>query len=445
MLARMAEAATIVIRGGRVIDPASGLDSQADVIVSGDRIIGIGKGLASSHAAASARIIDASGCIVCPGLIDPHVHLREPGHEHKETIASGTAAAVAGGFTSVCCMPNTSPPFDTPEIIRFVYDRARTTARCRVFPVAAATVGRRGESPSEIGLLSRAGAVAFSDDGDAIPTSGAMAKVLRLVSVTGKCFMQHCQDPTLTQGASMHAGAVATRLGLGGWPREAEEVIIERDVRLNRALGCRYHVQHISSAGSVDIVRRARLAGQPVTAEATPHHLLLTHEACDGYDTNAKVNPPLREASDIEAVRQAIAEGVITVLGTDHAPHAPHEKGLDFESAPMGMVGLETALPLYLEALVESGVVDLKRLIEMMTVEPARLCGLDDCGLGRLALGGPADITIFDPATEWTITSEAFAGKSRNSPFLGRHVKGRAVVTIVNGEVRHEVSRSHAP
>lgn len=423
---------TLLIRGGRVIDPASGLDGPRDVLVASGRVQRIAQGI---DAPAGASVFDATGCLVTPGLIDPHVHLREPGHEHKETIASGTEAGVSGGFTSLCCMPNTSPAIDSPEIVRFVYDRARETGLCRVFPVAAGTAGRHGQQAAETGLLAQAGAVAFSDDGDAIADAGVMLKVMRLVAVTGRAFMQHCQDPSLTRGAAMHAGSVSMRLGLGGWPREAEEIIIERDVRLVGASGCRYHVQHLSSAGSVDIVRAAQARGLPVTAEATPHHLLLTHEACAGYDTSAKVNPPLREASDVEAIRRGVAEGVITVLGTDHAPHAPHEKAQDFESAPMGMIGLETAVGLYHEALVRSGVIDEARLVALLTIEPARLCGLDARGLGMLREGGPADVTVIDPALEWTVTHAEFAGKSRNSPFVGRRIRGRAVLSVVDGAV----------
>jgi dihydroorotase len=426
---------TLLIAGGRVIDPASGTDRLADIAVSDGRVVDIGSGLSRSPA---ARVIEATGCLVTPGLIDPHVHLREPGHEYKETIESGSRAAVAGGFTTVCCMPNTQPAIDSPEVIRFIFDRAATAA-CRVYPVAAATKGRRGVELAEIQLSARAGAVAFSDDGDAVPTAGLMAKVLSAVAATGKVFMQHCQDPTMTQGSSMHAGAVSTRLGLTGWPRAAEEVIIERDVRLNRAARCRYHVQHLSSAGSVEIVRRARADGQPVTAEASPHHLLLTDEAVDrggSPDSLAKVNPPLREQADIDAIRAGIADGTITILATDHAPHAAHEKALPFEEAPMGMVGLETALALYIKALIEPGVIGWMRLVEMMTTEPARLCGLAD--LGSLRIGGPADITVINPDLEWTIRATELAGLSRNTPFDGWNVRGRAVATIVAGEVRFE-------
>lgn len=425
---------TLLIRGGRVIDPASSTDATLDLAIRDDRIEAIGKGLSS---AGVDRVIDATGKLVVPGLIDPHVHLREPGHEHKETIASGTQSAVVGGFTSVCCMPNTAPALDAPELIRFVYDAAARTGACRVFPVAAATKGRKGEELAEIELLAQAGAVAISDDGDCIPTAGVMARVFGAVARTGLVFMQHCQDPTLTRGASMHAGEISVRLGLTGWPREAEEIIIERDVRLARASGCRYHVQHISSAGSVEIVRKARAAGARITAEASPHHLILTHEACDNYNTSAKVNPPLREASDRDAIRAGVADGTITVLATDHAPHADFEKSLPFEEAPMGLLGLESALPLYAEALVHTGLIGWPRLIAMMTLEPARLCGLDAKGLGVLRAGGVADVTILDPDAAWTLDAGALKSRSRNTPFAGRSLRGRATVTIVAGVVKH--------
>jgi dihydroorotase len=286
--------------------------------------------------------------------------------------------------------------------------------------------------------------VGFSDDGDCIASPGMMSRVLANVARTGLAFMQHCQEPSMTRGASMHAGEVATRLGLSGWPRAAEELIIERDIRLNRGVGCRYHVQHISSAGSVDIVRAARKAGQPVTAEASPHHLTLTHLACDGYTTAAKVNPPLREQADVDALIKGVADGTITVLATDHAPHAPDEKALPFEDAPFGLIGLESALSLYAQALVHSGAISWDRLIRLMTLEPAVLCGLDKLGLGALTQGGPADLTLIDPDREWTITREELAGRSSNTPFLGRSLKGRAVLTLVAGRVRHDISAEPA-
>ncbi|MEZ6243528.1 MAG: dihydroorotase [Phycisphaerales bacterium] len=427
---------TLLIQGGRVIDPASGLDAFVDIAITGGRIAEIGLNLARSPA---ARVIDADGLLVTPGLIDPHVHLREPGGEHKETIASGTAAAVAGGFTTVCCMPNTTPAIDSPELVRWVSSRAGQTGACRVFPVAAATIGRKGEQLTEIELCHTAGAVAFSDDGDVVESEGMMSRVLRAVAATATPFMQHCQEPSLTQGASMHAGEVSIRLGLTGWPRIAEECIIERDVRLNQAIGCRYHVQHVSSGGSVEIIRRAREGGLPVTAEASPHHLTLTDEACDGYNTSAKMNPPLRTRADVDALRAGVAEGVITILATDHAPHSYDEKSLPFEHAPFGIIGLETALPLYAEALVASGAIDWPRLIALLTIAPAELCGLDALTLGRLSEGGPADITLIDPDLEWTVSRDDLRGMSYNTPFLGRRARGRAVGTIVGGRVRHEL------
>lgn len=420
----------ILIKKARVIDPASGIDRVADVALREGRVADIGE----APPLEDPIIVDGEGLIACPGLIDPHVHLREPGQEHKETVLSGSLAAAAGGFTTVCCMPNTSPALDSPEVLAFLADRARE-AHCRVFPVAAATVGREGQLPSEIALLARAGAVAFSDDGDAIASAGVQRQVLGLVRDTGRAFMQHCQEPSLTHGAAMNAGEIATTLGLGGWPAIAEELIIERDIRLNTGIGCRYHVQHISAAGSVDLVRKARGKGLPVTAEASPHHLLLTDEACLGFDTMAKVNPPLRTRADVEAVRAGVADGTITVLATDHAPHAAHEKDADFSSAPFGMIGLETALALYHQALVESGILDWPRLISMMTVAPAALCNLDRMGLGKLAVGGPADVTLIDPESAWTISTDDFAGKSTNSPFIGREVGVRPVATIVGGEL----------
>ncbi|TVQ32468.1 MAG: dihydroorotase [Phycisphaeraceae bacterium] len=434
----------MLIRGGRVIDPASGVDAVMDVAIEGDRVVSVGAGLAAS---AADEVIDASGLIVAPGLIDPHVHLREPGQEERETIASGSAAAVMGGFTTVCCMPNTAPALDTASMVRAVLDRALAAAACRVFPIGAVSKGRGGEELAEIALMAKAGAVGFSDDGDVLASAGLMRKALGAVRATGLALMQHCQEPTMTRGAAMHAGAVSTRLGLVGWPREAEEVIVERDVRLARAAGARYHVQHISSAGSVEIVRRARedeALRELVTAEATPHHMLLTDAACESgprgaYDTMCKMNPPLRTEADAKAIREAVAEGVITVLGTDHAPHTPESKATDFASASFGIVGLETALALYAKALIEPGLIDWPGLIELMTVNPARLCGLDRRGLGRLEAGGPADVTIIDPDLAWTIRAAEFAGKGRNTPFEGWEVRGRAVGTIVAGRRVWEV------
>lgn len=442
----------LLLRGGRVIDPASSLDLTADVAVDEHgRIAAVGPSLSAD---ASGAVVDCRGLIVCPGLIDPHVHLREPGQEHKETIATGAAAAAAGGFTTVCCMPNTSPALDSAAMIDAVRAKADAALRdaplapespgspyagrlaARVFAVGAVSKGRKGDELAEIGLMAKAGAVGFSDDGDCVMSAGLMSRALAAVAPTGRAIMQHCQDHTMTGASVMHAGPTAARLGLVGWPSAAEEIIIERDVRLNRAMGCKYHVQHISTAGAVDIVRRARLAGEPVTAEASPHHLLLTDEACDNYATAAKMNPPLRAREDVDALLEGVRDGTVSILATDHAPHTPDEKSLPFEAAPFGIVGLETALALYIEALITPGVIGWPRLIEMLTINPARLCNLDRCGLGSLAPGNPADITVIDPEARWTVGEADLAGKCRNTPFLGRAVQGRAVMTLVRGEPR---------
>lgn len=436
ILARMHHPTTsgaLLITSGRVIDPASGTDHVADVAIDAGKVTAVGRSLSRSPA---AHVISAEGCLVVPGLIDPHVHLREPGQEHKETLATGSRAAVAGGFTTVCAMPNTAPALDTPEMVDLIARRAEASAVCRVFTVAACTKGRKGEELAEIAMMARAGAVGFSDDGDCVGSAGMMARVLRAVKSTGRAMMQHCQDMSLTRGAAMHAGELAVRLGVTGWPRVAEEIIIERDIRLNRDIGCAYHVQHISSGESVELIRRARAAGQPVSAEASPHHLVLTCDACDNYNTAAKMNPPLREQRDVDALRQGVADGTITVLATDHAPHAAHEKALPFEEAPFGIIGLESALALYAEALVHTGAIDWPRLIALLTIEPAKLCGLDACGLGTLRVGGPADVTIIDPDLRWTFQRQDIASASQNTPFLDRSMRGRAVATIVGGHVR---------
>ena len=423
---------TLLIQGGRVIDPATGFDQTADVLLDGDTVAAIGR----VTPPVDATTIDAEECIVAPGLIDPHVHLREPDPSHEETISSGAAAAVNGGFTTVCCMPNTRPPLDTPATIDLVRRRAEAAGAARVFAAGCASQQRRGEALADIGALARAGAVAFTDDGDCLADADLMDSALRAVLETGRCFMQHCQEPSLTRGAVMNAGALADRLGVAGWPAEAEQVIIERDVRLNRPIGCRYHAQHLSSGGSVAIVRDARARGEPVSAEVSPHHLLLTDDLCAGGNTQAKVNPPLRTARDIADLKAGVADGTITILATDHAPHPAHRKSGSLSDAAFGMVGLECALPLYAQALIGDGVLDWPALLAMMTTNPARLLGLERQGLGALAAGGPADVTIIDPGLEWTVRADDFAGAGRNCPFDGWTVRGRAVATIVAGDVK---------
>jgi dihydroorotase len=433
--------ATIIIKGGRVIDPANGMDKIADVALSRGKIEKVGRTTKAQRQA--TKVYDARDCIVCPGLIDPHVHLREPGQEDKETIATGAAAATAGGFTSVCCMPNTNPTIDDVGRIEFIYHQAARANQANVFPVGAITKGRAGKELAEIGLMARSGAVGFSDDGVAVASAGVMNKALAYIAMTGKVVMQHCEDPELGGGA-MNAGALATRLGLAGWPRVAEEIIIQRDILLNQSqnIGARYHVQHISSGGSVELLRRARhdLFGQVhITGEASPHHLLLTDDTCATYDTNFKMNPPLRQKRDIEALLEGVKDGVITILATDHAPHTQEEKELEFAAAPYGIVGLECALPLYIKALIESETIDWPTMLAMMTVNPARLCTL--AGKGELTPGSDADVTIIDPKMRWTIDASAFKSKGRNCPFHGWPVTGRAIATIVGGTMKQNLAQ----
>jgi dihydroorotase len=424
-----------LLRAGRVICPASGLDATADVLLADGRIAAISQ-KRGELTAAGAEVIDCDGLMVVPGLVDPHVHLREPGGEHKETIATGVAAAIAGGFTSVCCMPNTSPCLDSGPLVEFVRLRAREAGQARVFVAGAATVGRAGEQLAPMAAMKHAGAVAFTDDGDGIANAQVMVRVLQMTKAVGCPFMQHCQEPALTQGAAMNAGPLQAKLGLGAWPAIAEELMLERDVMLNRAVGARYHAQHLSCAGSAEIIRRARAAGQPVSGEASPHHLLLTDDACDNYNTMAKMNPPLRTAADVQALRQAVADGTIDVLATDHAPHSDAEKARDFAGAPFGIIGLEHALPLYREALVDSGAIDWARLIALLTIQPARLLGLDAMGLGTLRVGAPGDVTVIDPEARWTVDPAAGRSKSRNTPFAGRALRGRAVHVFVDGAAK---------
>ena len=426
----MSEAPPILIRGGRVIDPSRRLDTVGDVLIRGERVERVST---TPLPATGVRAIDADGCLVCPGLIDPHVHLREPGGERKETIRTGAEAAIAGGFSMVVCMPNTQPALDLPTLVDFVRLKAAEAGLARVRVAAAATVGRQGERLAPMGAMARAGALAFTDDGDGIASAAVMRRILATCRSIDRPFLQHCQEPTLTHEAVMNEGPLAARLGLGGWPAVAEELMFERDVRLNASIGCRYHAQHLSSGGSVEILRRAKAAGQPVSGEASPHHLLLTDAACDGWNTVAKVNPPLRTAEDSRALRDAVADGTIEVLATDHAPHTASEKGRDFASAPFGCIGLESAVGMYGRALVQTGAMDWPAVIERMTVGPARLLGLLEQGFGRLFEGGPADVTVIDPASAWKVDANAFRGRSRNCPFDGWTAHGRPVAVVAQG------------
>jgi dihydroorotase len=419
----------ILIKNGRLIDPANNVDRVTDVLIEGDRVSHIG-----SASACDAHVINASGKIVCPGLIDLHVHFRQPGDEEEETIASGSAAAVAGGFTSVVCMPNTSPTVDEATAVEFVHRMGRQARKTYVYVMGAITRERKGKELAEIGLMSQAGAIGFTDDGSGVQDASMMLRAMKYVSMFDRVISQHCQDDTLAGHGVMNSGRCSTTLGLPGIDPLAEEMMLWRDVQLVRKCSCRYHVQHISTAGSVKIIREAKQAGLPVTCEVAPHHLLLTEDNVCDYDTNYKVNPPLRTGADTETLRQAIKEGLIDALASDHAPHLRSEKELEFLAAPFGIASLECALPLYIKALIEPGILDWPEMLAMLTWRPAKVLDVEK---GRLSVGDRADVTIIDPAAEWTIDTEKFLSKSRNCPYHGWKVKGKVINTLVAGEVRY--------
>ena len=428
---------TLLIQNGTILDPAQNLERKADLLLRAGKIERIVAPNASSGMKAD-RTIDAAGCYVTPGLIDIHVHFREPGDEEEETIASGAAGAVRGGFTTVCCMPNTKPALDNEGMIEFVSREAEEADLANVFAVGAVTKGREGKELAELGSMHARGAIAFSDDGAGVADAAVMRKALQYAKMFDGLISQHCEEPSLSGGA-MHAGLVSTILGMPGIPAEAEQLMIARDLLLNRTIGCRYHVQHISTAWSVELIRRAKLDGMNyVTAEVAPHHLLLTDESCRGFDTNFKMNPPLRTAADVKACIAGVVDGTVDCLATDHAPHLAEEKELEFPYAPFGIIGLECALGLYVEALVKPGHVTWMRLIELMSAGAARVMKMD--GRGTLRDGAIADVTIIDPNLKWTVDPEQFASKSRNCPFGGWELTARATHTIVGGKVKWQIS-----
>ena len=419
----------LLIRGGRVIDPASGRDELADVLLAGGKVEAVGRGLGTPD---GAETIEASGLVVAPGFIDLHTHLREPGQEELETIATGALSAVAGGFTAVCAMPNTDPVCDNQGVVGFVVSQAQRAGKARVYPIGAISLGQKGQQLAEFGELVGAGAVAVSDDGHPVMSSHLMRTALEYAKVFGIPVADHCEEMSLAEGGAMHEGIVSTRLGLKGIPSAAEEIMVARDILLAELTGGHVHLCHMSTRGSVELIRRAKDAGLRVTAEACPHHFTLTHEACDGYNTNAKMNPPLREDADREAIREALRDGTIDAIATDHAPHHYDAKEREFDQAPNGIIGLETAFPLANTELVGSGLLTLPQLVERMSTVPARIFGLPG---GSLARGAPADVVVIDPQVEWSVDPASFRSKSRNTPFGGREVRGRAVATIVRGHI----------
>jgi dihydroorotase len=423
----------LILTGGRVVDPASGLDDQRDVLIEDGRIVDLAAPGAAGPWAEDAETHDVSGFCVTPGLIDIHTHLREPGEEYKETVATGLAAAAAGGFTAVAAMPNTKPVNDQRSVTELILDRAETAGLGRVYPVAAMTKGQDGAEICEYGDLVEAGAVAVSDDGRWVQNGLVMRRVLEYAKSFGLTAITHAQDPDLSQGGVMNEGPVATRLGLKGQPAVAEETALFRDIRLAALTGQPLHVAHVSTAGSVALLLWAKERGWPVTAETAPHYFTLTDQAVEGYRTEAKMNPPLRSPADVSAVRQALSEGIIDAVATDHAPHSVLEKELEFERAAFGIIGLETVLPLTLE-LVRQGVVDLSRAVAMLTATPADILGVPG---GRLAPNLPADVTVIDLDRIWVCEPAALKSKSRNTPFAGWELTGQAVMTLVAGRVVH--------
>jgi dihydroorotase len=422
----------ILIRGGRVIDPSRGMDGQADVYIRDGKIAGVGRDLGSPD---DALTVNAAGKIVSPGLVDLHVHLREPGQEDLETVASGAMAAAAGGFSAVCAMPNTDPVTDNQAAIGFIVSQAQRAGKARVYPIGAISLGQKGQQLAEFGELVGAGAVAVSDDGKPVVSSHLMRTALEYARTFGIPVADHCEDPTLSAGGVMHEGIVSTRLGLKGIPAAAEEIMVSRDILLAEHTGGHVHLCHMSTRGSVELIRRAKEKGLRVTAEACPHHFTLTHERCEGYDTNAKMSPPLREPEDREAIRQALRDGTIDAICTDHAPHHYDAKEREFDQAPNGIIGLETALGLAVTELVEPGVLTFCDLINRMSTMPARIFKLPG---GTLAAGAPADVTVTDPRATWIVEPSQFYSRSRNTPFGGRHLTGRAELTIVRGQIVYQ-------
>ena len=444
---------TLAIHNGRVIDPALGRDGIADVVIVDGRVVRVGPN--EGDAVVEAERIDATGLVVAPGFVDLHTHLREPGFEHKETIATGTAAAARGGYTTVCAMPNTSPPLDSRAAVESVLREADDSAHVRVLPIGCITHGRAGKELAPAGELAGAGVVALSDDGDAVADPSLMRHALEYSTLFHLPIAQHCEDPRLVRDGQMHEGWVATRLGLRGRPASAEETFVARDIALAELTGAHLHICHVSTAGSVALIRAARERGVHVTAEVTPHHLTLTHEEVAfgasyaelRYNTDAKVNPPLREEGDLDALITALRDGVIDCIATDHAPHATSDKEIEFDLAAAGISGLETAFGLSMR-LVHDGRLDLPTLIERMTVGPAAAWRLDRRpgleGLGTLAPGAVGDVVLLDPAAEWTVDPAAFASKGRNTPLAGATLRGLVAATVFGGNIVYQTERAGA-
>jgi dihydroorotase len=427
----------LLLRGGRILDPSQNVDETGDVLLSGGVVEAVGRIGEIRRDGDELETIDCAGRVVSPGFIDVHCHLREPGREEVETIASGARAAAAGGFTAVCAMPNTDPVTDNQAAVGFILSQARRAAAARVYPIGAISIAQKGETLAEFGEMIGAGAVAVSDDGKPVASAQLMRTALEYARTFGIPVADHCEEPTLAAGGAMNEGLTSARLGLRGIPAEAEEIMAIRDILLARLTGGHIHLCHMSTRGSVELIRWGKERGINVTAEVCPHHLSLTDAAVEGYDTNAKMNPPLRTQADVEALQRAVEDGTIDVIATDHAPHHYDEKEREFADAPNGIVGLETALAVNLTWLVHSGILGLPLLVERMACSPARLFKLPG---GTLRKGALADVTVFDPDAEWTVDPARFASKGRNTPYGGQTLRGRVDLTVVDGRVIHRRS-----
>ena len=422
----------ILLKGGRVIDPSRDVDQVADLLIQEGKVAGMGQELGAPE---GAEVRDVRGLVVAPGLVDVHVHFREPGNEDEETVATGARAAVTGGYTAVCAMPNTDPVTDNQAAVGFIVRQSVRAGLARVYPIGAVSVGQKGEKLAEFGEMVGAGAVAVSDDGKPVASGHLMRTALEYARTFDIPVADHCEEPSLFAGGVMHEGLVSSRLGLKGIPAATEEIMVARDILLAELTGGHVHLCHLSTRGSVALIRRAKERNLRVTAEVTPHHLTLTDHACEGYDTHAKMNPPLREAADVAALRQGLADGVIDCIATDHAPHAYDEKDAAFDDAPFGIVGLETAFAVAHTELVEGGGLTLPELIHRMSTAPARVFHLPG---GGLRIGAVADVCVLDVTTPWTVDAARFHSKSRNSPFGGRRVRGSARMTLVAGRIVHD-------
>jgi dihydroorotase len=428
------ETARIVLRGGRVLDPSQNLDGVGDLVLADGKVENFWRAGDTTYGE-EYRVIDCHGLVVSPGFIDVHCHLREPGREDVETIATGARAAAAGGFTAVCAMPNTQPVTDNQAAVGFVLRQGQAAGAARVHPIGAISLGQEGKALAEFGEMVGAGAVAVSDDGRPVASAHLMRTALEYARTFNIPVADHCEEPTLATGGAMNEGIVSARLGLKGVPAEAEEIMVIRDILLARRTGGHVHLCHMSTKGSVELIRWGKERGIRVTAEACPHHLSLTEDAVTGYNTNAKMNPPLRTEADVEAIRDAVRDGTIDLVATDHAPHHYDEKEREFADAPNGIVGLETALAVLIKWLVRPGIIDLGTMIARMSVSPARIFNLPG---GTLRRGAMADVTVFDPAREWTVDATKFRSKGRNSPYVGQTLQGVVMCTIVGGKIVHE-------